>query len=84
MGYRHVSWDAIPVESVAAGIERRMMVGDQLMICRLQFEPRVVTPVHRHPHEQMTVVERGTVAFSIEGETRVACTAPPCSTRKSC
>jgi len=34
--------------------------------------PVVVTPVHRHPHEQMTLVERGRVRFFIEGEQRIA------------
>ena len=70
--YQHESWSNIPKETVSTGIERRMLVGDKLMICRLRFDPRVVTAVHRHPHEQMTLVERGKVVFSIEGEDRVA------------
>ncbi len=31
------------------------------MVCRLRFTPRVVTAVHSHPHEQITLVERGSV-----------------------
>ena len=70
--YQHVAWDTVPAGSPAAGIERRMVVGEQLMICRLRFDPHVVTPVHRHPHEQVTLVERGRVRFTIEGQERVA------------
>ena len=70
--YQHLSWAAIAAASPAPGIERRMAVGDRLMICRLRFDPLVVTPVHRHPHEQMTMVERGRVRFFIQGEERIA------------
>jgi quercetin dioxygenase-like cupin family protein len=42
------------------------------MICRLTFKPHVVTPVHAHPHEQITLVERGTLVFTIDGQARTA------------
>ena len=70
--YQHLAWTALAAESPAAGIERRMVVGDRLMICRLRFDPFTVAAVHRHPHEQMTMVERGRVRFFIEGEERIA------------
>jgi quercetin dioxygenase-like cupin family protein len=66
--YQHVSWDSVPIGAPASGIERRMVVGDGLMICRLRFDPYTVTAIHRHPHEQMTLVERGRVRFYIEDE----------------
>ena len=69
--WHHTSWSAIAADAPMAGIERRMAVGDKLMICRLRFDPCTVTPVHRHPHEQMTLVERGRVRFFIEGEERI-------------
>ena len=49
-----------------------MIIGEKLMICRLRFDPFVVTPEHGHPHEQMTIVERGKVRFFIEGAERIA------------
>jgi len=70
--WQHTSWPAIDADSPMAGIERRMAVGDKLMICRLRFDPLTVTPVHRHPHEQITLVERGRVRFFIEGQERIA------------
>jgi quercetin dioxygenase-like cupin family protein len=69
---RHLSWSTIPVEKLQDGIERQMLVGEQLMICRLRFPPLVVTAEHDHPHEQMTIVEAGRVRFFIEGEERIA------------
>lgn len=68
---QHRDWSSIPVERIAEGIERQMIWGDRLMVCRLRIAPHTVTPVHSHPHEQMTLVERGRVTFFIEGEPRL-------------
>ena len=58
--------------------------------------PGVVTTPHDHPHEQMTIVEKGRARFTIGDEERVSgratcCTSPPasgtvrrCSTRRWC
>lgn len=69
---QHTDWSSIPVEQLEPGIERQMIVGENLMICRLRFAPKVVTPAHGHPHEQMTLVERGRVLFTIGDEQRIA------------
>lgn len=69
---RHLNWSNIPVEQVSEGIQRQMLVGDRMMICRFRFSPFLVTPEHDHPHEQMTIVERGKVRFFIEGKERIA------------
>jgi quercetin dioxygenase-like cupin family protein len=69
---QHTDWSSIPVEQLEPGIQRQMIVGENLMICRLIIEPNVVTPAHGHPHEQMTIVERGRVLFTIGNEQRIA------------
>jgi unsaturated pyranuronate lyase len=66
------SWATAPSERIADGIERQMVWGDRMLICRLSFAPGVVTQVHQHPHEQMTIVERGRVRFLVAGEERLA------------
>lgn len=70
--YQHVTWNECAADRPMPGAERRMIVGDRLMICRLRFDPQTVTAVHHHPHEQLTLVERGRVLFTIAGERRVA------------
>ena len=42
-------WDEVPAEHIADGIERQMIVGEKLMVCRLRFRPHVETAVHSHP-----------------------------------
>ncbi len=70
--FQHVSWTALDPQALGPGIERKMVIGQSLMACRLRFAPGVVTPVHRHPHEQMTLVLQGRVRFTIEGKDRLA------------
>src|SRR5437764_8268269 len=69
---QHLNWSTIPVESPAEGIERQMVVGQNLMICRFRFAPFLVTPEHTHPHEQMSLVMSGRVRFFVEGQERIA------------
>ena len=63
-------WQAVPVEQISDGIERQMVVGQNIMICRFRFDPFVVTPAHRHLHEQMTLVMQGKVRFILGNEER--------------
>ncbi len=69
---QHLNWSSIPVEHPSAGIERQMVVGERMMICRFRFAPLLVTPQHTHPHEQMSIVVSGRVRFFVEGIERIA------------
>ena len=72
--FLHSNWASIPAVTIAEGIERQMIWGEHLMVCRLRFAPHVVTAVHAHPNEQITLVERGSVRFTVDGQERVAST----------
>jgi quercetin dioxygenase-like cupin family protein len=69
---RHWDWNEVEVEDLGGGVARQMIVGDRLMVCRLRIAPRVVTTPHDHPHEQMTLVERGRVRFIVGDDERMA------------
>jgi quercetin dioxygenase-like cupin family protein len=69
---QHLNWHSVPIETIGEGIERQMIVGSQLMVCRLRFAPHIDTPAHDHPHEQITFVERGSVRFLIGDQERIA------------
>ena len=71
-GAQHHNWSSIPIEYPATGIERQLVVGQQVMICRFRFAPQLVTPQHSHPHEQMSIVVSGRVRFFVEGTERIA------------
>jgi quercetin dioxygenase-like cupin family protein len=67
-----MNWDSIPAETVSEGIRRQLVTGERLMMCRFQMAPHTVTPVHSHPHEQMTIIEHGRVRFHVDGAERIA------------
>ena len=69
---QHLNWSSIPIERPSEGIERQMVVGERMMICRFRFAPWLVTPEHSHPHEQISIVVSGRLRFFVEGEERVA------------
>ena len=64
-------WSKIPVEKTAEGIERQIVIGQNVMMCRFTFAPYVITAEHSHPHEQMTLVVKGKVKFIISGKERI-------------
>jgi len=70
--FQHLDWSSIPVETIAAGVTRQMISGDRLMVCRLTLAARTVTAIHSHIHEQMTIVERGSADFFVEGRKQTA------------
>lgn len=65
-------WSAVPSEQMAGGIKRQMVVGKNVMVCRFTFDPLVVTDVHNHPHEQITLVTKGKVQFTVDGKSVIA------------
>ena len=65
-------WNRVPAEQVAKGIKRQMVIGEKVMVCRFTFDPFTVTEVHSHPHEQITLVIRGKVRFTIDGQPIIA------------
>jgi unsaturated pyranuronate lyase len=69
-----MNWASIPATRVADGVERQMVSGERVMVCRLRLDAHVVTPVHSHPHEQITMVERGRVRFTVDGADRIVST----------
>src|SRR5262245_55953235 len=65
-------WSIVPSEQISEGIRRQMVVGKNVMVCRFTFDPFVVTDVHSHHHEQITLVAAGRVQFTIDGKSVVA------------
>ena len=62
------SWDAVPRERVSDLIARRMITGDKLMLVRWEFAAGGYVALHRHPHEQVVMVETGRLKMTIGGE----------------
>jgi len=62
--------DGLRACAMAPGIERRAVWLDGVMLTFFSFAPRSVIPEHAHPNEQITVVTRGAMEFTLAGRTR--------------
>jgi quercetin dioxygenase-like cupin family protein len=65
------NWSAIPAVPLGEGIVRQMLHGERIMVCRLTIAPGTAFPAHRHPHEQITIVERGRVRYLLGTEEKI-------------
>jgi quercetin dioxygenase-like cupin family protein len=65
------NWSTIPGEVLREGVVRQMIHGERLMICRLTIAAGTTVPAHRHPHEQITIVEKGRVRYVLGAEEKV-------------
>ena len=63
--------DELPKTGMLPGIERRAVWLDGVMLTFFSFDPGSIVPEHGHPNEQITVVTKGAMEFTLGDETRV-------------
>ena len=61
----------LPGTEMLPGIERRAVWLDQVMITFFVFQPQAIVPEHAHENEQITVVTRGALQFTLGDETEI-------------
>ncbi len=61
----------LPRTEMAAGIGRRAVYLEGVMMTFFDFAPGTVVPEHQHPHEQITLVLEGALEFTLGDETRI-------------
>lgn len=52
------------------GVVGRAVEGDLVTMAIVELEPKAVVPEHQHPNEQLGMVVRGSLTFTIGGERR--------------
>ena len=60
----------LPATEMLPGIERRAAWLDRVMLTFFTFQPNAAVPEHAHENEQISVVTRGAMAFTMGNETR--------------
>ncbi len=60
----------LPESEMMPGVRRRAVWTDGAMLTFFSFAPGSVVPEHEHPHEQITVVTKGALEFTLHGVTR--------------
>ena len=64
-GVTFYRWDDMPQEQVNAGLSRRLVTGDRMMLAHVYLNTGCIVPRHQHENEQITYVVTGALHFWI-------------------
>ena len=64
----HLTWDAVPLETLSGLISRRVITGEKAMIARVFIKKGGVVPVHHHESEQLSYILEGALKFELAGK----------------
>ena len=64
-GVTFYRWDDMPKEQVNAGLSRRLVTGDRMMLAHVYLNKGCIVPRHQHENEQITYVVTGALHFWI-------------------
>jgi len=58
-------WDDMPKERVTDQIDRRLVVGERMMLAHVYLKKGSIVPRHSHENEQLTYILEGALRFTI-------------------
>ena len=61
-------WEDMPKEHVTDQIDRRLVVGERMMLAHVYLKKGSIVPRHSHENEQLTYILEGALRFSIGPE----------------
>ena len=65
------TWNAVEPFEFRQGVNIHAVGGEQVLVCRVVYDPGFGVPTHSHEHtEQVMVVTEGDIELTVEGETR--------------
>jgi quercetin dioxygenase-like cupin family protein len=65
-------WNDMPKEKVSAGLDRRLITGEQVMLTHVYLKKGAIVPQHNHHNEQISYILEGALRFWIgEDESEV-------------
>ena len=67
----HYDWNQVKTEQMNPLITRKAIHSGTMTVARLELQKDAVVAEHSHHNEQITMVERGALKFSIDGGHKV-------------
>src|SRR5258705_5574503 len=65
------TWNGVPAFEFVDGVRLHAIGGDQVLLCRVQYEPGKQVTRHAHEHtEQLMAIVAGSVTMTVADETR--------------
>ncbi|MFN8188700.1 MAG: cupin domain-containing protein [Gaiellales bacterium] len=69
MGSPFRTWNGVPQHEFVDGVRLHAVGGEQVLLCRVTYEPGKRVKLHSHDHtEQVMLIVDGSVEMAIEGE----------------
>jgi len=64
-------WSRIPEEQLNPRVGRKVIHSRTMTIARLSLQAGAVVPLHSHPNEQISMVEKGTLKFLLDDREQI-------------
>jgi quercetin dioxygenase-like cupin family protein len=65
------TWNGVEAWQFADGVTLHAIGGEQILLCRVTYEPGKQVPDHNHEHtEQVMAIVDGEVRITVDGETK--------------
>ena len=65
------TWNGVETHEFRQGVNIHAVGGEQVLVCRVSYDPGFGVPTHSHEHtEQVMVITEGELELTVEGETR--------------
>ncbi|HEX4420040.1 MAG TPA: cupin domain-containing protein [Kofleriaceae bacterium] len=61
-------WADMPKQRVTDAIDRRLVVGERMMLAHVYLKKGAIVPRHAHDNEQLTYILEGALRFTIGAE----------------
>ena len=65
---QRINWQEIELETVNAGMQRRIVTGEKMTVARIYFDDGFTVPMHSHHNEQITQILKGQMHFVFGGD----------------
>ena len=65
------NWASVEEEQLNPLLARKVIHGRNMTVARIRLQKSAVVPLHTHPNEQITMLERGALRFVIAGTERI-------------
>ena len=63
----HYIWELLEEEQMNPLLSRQAIHGQNITIARIKLSKSALVPLHSHPNEQITMLERGSLRFVVSG-----------------
>ena len=64
-------WNRMEEEPLTPLLTRKVIHGENMTVARITLRKYAVVPLHEHPNEQITILERGALKFIIDGREQI-------------